>query len=43
MNPDDEPSGEPGGDVRDAIDSVLAGEAPEETFVPSRGCSIKWP
>jgi len=43
MNPDDEPSGEPGGDVRDAIDAVLAGETPEETFLPSRGCSIKWP
>ena len=43
MNPDDEPSGQPGEDVRDAIDAVLAGEAPEETFLPSRGCSIKWP
>lgn len=43
MNPDDEPSGEPGADLRDAIDAVLAGEAPEETFLPSRGCSIKWP
>ncbi|WP_181691137.1 thioredoxin family protein [Natronomonas sp. LN261] len=43
MTPDDEPSGEPGGDMRDAIDAVLAGETPEETFLPSRGCSIKWP
>ena len=43
MNPDDEPSGEPGDDMRDAIDAVLAGEEPEETFLPSQGCSIKWP
>ncbi|MDR9380827.1 MAG: thioredoxin family protein [Natronomonas sp.] len=41
LNPDDEPSGEPGLDMRDAIDSVLAGETPEVTFEPSRGCSIK--
>ncbi len=42
MNPDDEPSGRPGFEMRDAIKSVLAGETPEETFRPSRGCSIKW-
>jgi len=42
LNPDDEPSGEPGFEMRDAIESVLAGESPEETFRPSRGCSIKW-
>ncbi len=43
MNPDDEPSGAPGFEMREAIESVLAGETPEETFRPSRGCSIKWP
>lgn len=43
ITPDDEPFGEPGEDVRDAIDAVLTGEDPEETFLPSRGCSIKWP
>lgn len=43
MNPDDEPSGAPGFEMRDAIESVLAGEELEETFRPSRGCSIKWP
>lgn len=42
MNPDDDPSDRPGFEMRDAIDSVLAGEEPEETFRPSRGCSIKW-
>jgi peroxiredoxin len=41
MNPDDEPTRE-GGEVRDAIDSVLAGEPVDQEFVPSRGCSIKW-
>ena len=42
MSPDDEPSGRPGFEMRDAIKSVLAGETPERTFQPSRGCSIKW-
>jgi peroxiredoxin len=41
MNPDDEPTRE-GGDVRDAIDSILAGESVDQEFAPSRGCSIKW-
>jgi len=41
LNPDDEPTRE-GGEVRDAIDSVLAGEPVEQAFNPSRGCSIKW-
>jgi len=41
LNPDDEPTRE-GGDVRDAIDSVLAGEPVDDEFKPSRGCSIKW-
>ncbi len=43
MNPDDEPTGEPGEEMRDAVDSIMAGETPEVTFEPSRGCSIKWP
>ena len=41
QNPDDEPT-EPGGDVRAAIDAILAGEAVETEFRPSRGCTIKW-
>jgi peroxiredoxin len=41
LNPDDDPTRE-GGDVRDAIDSVLAGEPVDDEFKPSRGCSIKW-
>jgi peroxiredoxin len=41
LNPDDEPTRE-GGDARDAIDSVLAGEPVDTEFQPSRGCSIKW-
>jgi hypothetical protein len=28
--------------MREAIDSVLAGEAVDREFVPSRGCTIKW-
>jgi peroxiredoxin len=43
MNPDDEPSVEPGHEMRAAIEAVLDGETPDETFRPSRGCSIKWP
>lgn len=42
MNPDDEPSGEPGFEMRDAIESVLAGEPVAQAFKPSRGCSVKW-
>lgn len=42
MNPDDEPSGEPGFEMREAIESVLAGEPVEREFTPSRGCSVKW-
>ena len=41
LNPDDDPTRE-GGDARDAIDSVLAGEDVDTEFEPSRGCSIKW-
>jgi len=39
LNPDAEPTTH---DMRDAIDSVLAGEPVEKGFLPSRGCSIKW-
>jgi peroxiredoxin len=42
MNPDADPSGEPGFEMREAIDSVLAGEAVAGDFQPSRGCTIKW-
>lgn len=41
-NPDDEPSGEPGFEIRSAIDRVLAGEDVSATGDPARGCSIKW-
>jgi peroxiredoxin len=41
-NPDDDPSGEPGFEIRAAIDRVLAGETVAETGEPARGCSIKW-
>ena len=41
-NPDDEPSGEPGFEMRELIDAVLAGESIEREPRPSRGCSIKW-
>lgn len=42
LNPDEEPSGRPGEELRSAIESVLAGGTPEAEFRPSRGCSIKW-
>ncbi len=42
LNPDDEPSGRPGEEIRSAIESVLNDEEPEAEFRPSRGCSIKW-
>ncbi|WP_255169826.1 thioredoxin family protein [Natrononativus amylolyticus] len=38
-NPDDEPSRF---HVREAIESVLAGEEVDLEWQPSRGCSIKW-
>ena len=41
LNPDDEPT-EAGGDVREAIDAILAGEEVTTEFRPSRGCTIKW-
>lgn len=39
LNPDAEPTQH---DMREAIESVLAGEAVDKPFLPSRGCSIKW-
>jgi len=42
QNPDEEPSGEPGFEMREAIESVLAGERVEREPQPARGCSIKW-
>jgi peroxiredoxin len=39
MNPEDEPTEHT---MREAIESVLAGEPVEIEEVPSRGCSIKW-
>ncbi|MFB6114207.1 MAG: thioredoxin family protein [Halodesulfurarchaeum sp.] len=42
MNPDDDPSGEPGFEIRQAIDSVLTGVDVHLDWRASRGCSIKW-
>ena len=42
LNPDEEPSGGPGYEIRNAIESVLNDEVPDAEFRPSRGCSIKW-
>jgi len=39
MNPDEEPTEHT---MREAIESVLAGESVDIEEVPSRGCSIKW-
>ncbi|MFC6836116.1 thioredoxin family protein [Halomarina ordinaria] len=39
LNPDDEPTE---CYVREAIESVLAGERVDLAFMPSQGCSIKW-
>lgn len=41
-NPDDEPSGDPGFEMRAAIEAVLAGEPVDVDPQPSRGCTIKW-
>ncbi|PSQ31758.1 thioredoxin family protein [Halobacteriales archaeon SW_6_65_46] len=43
LDPDDEPSGDPGFEMRRAIESVLAGEEVTLADRPSRGCSITWP
>jgi peroxiredoxin len=40
MNPDDDPSEYV---MREAVESVLAGEEVDVDVVPSQGCSIKWP
>jgi len=42
LNPDADPSGEPGFEMREVIDAVLAGEDVDTPFRPSRGCTIKW-
>ncbi|MFB6076757.1 MAG: thioredoxin family protein [Candidatus Nanohaloarchaea archaeon] len=42
LNPDDEPSGPPGFEMRQVIETVIAGEPVEQEFNPSQGCSIKW-
>lgn len=42
LNPDDDPSGAPGFEMREAIDDVLAGREVSLPDRPSRGCSIKW-
>ena len=42
LNPDDDPSGEPAFEMREAIESVLAAEAVDLPSEPSRGCTIKW-
>jgi peroxiredoxin len=39
MNPDEEPSER---EMKNIIDRLLAGEAIDDEFEPSRGCSIKW-
>ena len=41
-NPDDDPE-VPAGEIRTAIDQLLAGETVTVDPNPSRGCSIKWP
>jgi peroxiredoxin len=41
-NPDEEASGEPGFEMRAAIEAVLDGGTPGPQFRPARGCSIKW-
>lgn len=42
MSPDEEPSGDPGFEIRSAIDSVLQDDPVEQEEHPSQGCSIKW-
>lgn len=42
LNPDDEPSRQPGFLMREAIESVLVGEPVDLEFQPARGCTIKW-
>jgi len=42
LNPSDDPSGDPGFEVREAIEDVLAGDPVSRADAPSRGCTIKW-
>ncbi len=42
LNPEDEPSQEPGFEMRAAIDAALAGGDVDRDEQPSQGCSIKW-
>lgn len=42
LNPDADPSGEPGFEMREHIDAVLADAEIDAEFRPSRGCTIKW-
>ncbi|WP_435195425.1 thioredoxin family protein [Natronomonas sp. EA1] len=42
QSPDAAPSGEPGFEVAQRIDALLAGEDVEPAEAPARGCSIKW-
>jgi peroxiredoxin len=42
LNPSDDPSAEPGFEMRQAIDDVLTGDEVSVEWNPSRGCSIKW-
>ena len=39
LNPDEEPTDH---EMRDVIERLLDGEAIDDEFKPSRGCSIKW-
>ena len=41
-SPEEEPSGEPGFELRTAIEDVLDGRPVSVEAQPSRGCSIKW-
>ena len=41
-DPDADPTGGPAAEMREVIESVLAGESVEREFRPSRGCSVKW-
>jgi peroxiredoxin len=39
LNPDDEPTRD---EMREHVETLLAGEPVDDEFRPSRGCSIKW-
>ncbi len=42
MDPEEEPSEEPGFEMRGAIETVLDGDEVPGDWPPSQGCSIKW-